>query len=334
MSNHWFLKLTMISLAGVGLCRGGKYNRDDFPANFVFGSGTSAYQEDVQLMVDTGLDAFKFSISWSRLIPKGRGPVNPKGLQYYSYLIDELISHGIQPHITLHHNDLPQTLDDEYGGRANHKIVGDFIAYADVCFREFGDRVLYWTTVNEANVFAYGGYDVGVTPPQRCSPPFESLNCTRGNSTLEPHLVAHNILLAHASTVSLYRQNIRFLDPLVFGDYPETMKRNAGSRLAAFTNYEYKLIKGSFDFVGVLYYSNATGEDNPESLEVQPRDFSADVAATINYIVELFGGNEVSFGLYYVDLDDPDLKRYPKLSAIWYSNFLKGKKLLFRCSSK
>nr|XP_048336892.1 beta-glucosidase 11-like isoform X4 [Ziziphus jujuba var. spinosa] len=202
----------------------------------------------------------------------------------------------IQPHITLHHNDLPQTLDDEYGGRANHKIVGkknsgvnclcewrgDFIAYADVCFREFGDRVLYWTTVNEANVFAYGGYDVGVTPPQRCSPPFESLNCTRGNSTLEPHLVAHNILLAHASTVSLYRQNIRFLDPLVFGDYPETMKRNAGSRLAAFTNYEYKLIKGSFDFVGVLYYSNATGEDNPESLEVQPRDFSADVAATIN----------------------------------------------------
>nr|XP_024933458.1 beta-glucosidase 11-like isoform X2 [Ziziphus jujuba var. spinosa] len=223
MSNHWFLKLTMISLAGVGLCRGGKYNRDDFPANFVFGSGTSAYQEDVQLMVDTGLDAFKFSISWSRLIPKGRGPVNPKGLQYYSYLIDELISHGIQPHITLHHNDLPQTLDDEYGGRANHKIVGkknsgvnclcewrgDFIAYADVCFREFGDRVLYWTTVNEANVFAYGGYDVGVTPPQRCSPPFESLNCTRGNSTLEPHLVAHNILLAHASTVSLYRQNIR-----------------------------------------------------------------------------------------------------------------------------
>ncbi|XP_060667290.1 beta-glucosidase 11 [Ziziphus jujuba] len=408
------------------------------------------YKEDVQLMVDTGLDAYKFSISWSRLIPNGRGSVNPEGLQYYNNLIDELISHGIQPHVTLHHDDLPQALEDEYGGWVNSRLcMGDFTAYADLCFREFGDRVLHWATINEANVFAYGGYDVGITPPQRCSSPFGSLNCTRGNSTSEPYIVAHHILLAHSSTVSLYRlkyqskqhgfiglvlytfgaipvtdskedkiafQRVKdfyfgwFLHPLVFGDYPETMKRNGGLRLPVFTNSESKLVKGSFDFIGVLYYSCATIIDNPESLRLQQRDFGADMAATINYFVdpvsstsifpiapwglrsfleyikeaygnppiyiyengqrmlqnsslddiprvnylngfiggllealrngsntrgyfvwsfldvlELFDGNEVSFGLYYVNLDDPDLKRYPKLSAISYSNFLKGK---------
>ena len=78
----------------------------------------------------------------------------------------------------------------------------DFTVYADVCFREFGDRVLYWTTVNEGNTFVSGGYDVGITPPQRCSTPFG--NCTEGNSSSEPYIAAHHILLAHASVVKLY----------------------------------------------------------------------------------------------------------------------------------
>ncbi|RYR62554.1 hypothetical protein Ahy_A04g020225 isoform B [Arachis hypogaea] len=72
-------------------------------------------QEDVKLMVGTGLDAYRLSISWSRLIPNGRGPINPKGLQFYNNLINELISSGIQPHVTLHNYDLPQALEDEYG---------------------------------------------------------------------------------------------------------------------------------------------------------------------------------------------------------------------------
>ncbi|KAF5189786.1 Beta-glucosidase, partial [Thalictrum thalictroides] len=138
------------------------YSRDDFPSKFIFGSGVSAYQaegaaaedgrtpctwdtmaqsglngpmgnvtcdqyhkykEDVQLMVDTGLEAYRFSISWSRLIPNGRGPVNPKGLQYYNNLIDELIRYGIEPHVTLFHSDNPQALEDEYGGWRSKKIV-------------------------------------------------------------------------------------------------------------------------------------------------------------------------------------------------------------------
>ncbi|KAL2945366.1 Cyanidin 3-O-glucoside 5-O-glucosyltransferase [Bienertia sinuspersici] len=79
--------------------------------------------EDVQLMVETGLDAYRFSISWSRLIPNGRGPVNPKGLRYYNNLINELIIHGIEPHVTLVHSDVPQILEDEYGSFLDPRIM-------------------------------------------------------------------------------------------------------------------------------------------------------------------------------------------------------------------
>jgi beta-glucosidase len=84
----------------------------------------------------------------------------------------------------------------------------DFTAYADVCFRSFGDRVKHWSTVNEPNVEPIGGYDLGDFPPCRCSYPFGQLGvtCTRGNSTTEPYVVAHHLLLAHASAVSLYRR--------------------------------------------------------------------------------------------------------------------------------
>lgn len=82
----------------------------------------------------------------------------------------------------------------------------DFTAYADVCFREFGDRVSYWSTVNEPNVFVLGGYDTGFTPPQRCSPPFGANYCSRGNSSTEPYIAIHHILLAHASAARLYKR--------------------------------------------------------------------------------------------------------------------------------
>ncbi|KAK3021044.1 hypothetical protein RJ639_047291 [Escallonia herrerae] len=283
----------------------------------------------------------------------------------------------------------------------------DFVAYADVCFREFGDRVLHWTTFNEANIFALGGYDLGVTPPGRCSPPF-GINCTRGNSSNEPYIVGHNILLAHASAARLYQKKYKvtqhgfvglnlfaywfvpytnamedaiatqrandfyvgwIVNPLVFGDYPDIVKQNAGTRIPAFTKHESKQLKGSFDFLGVNQYNRLYIKDKPCSLEMESRDFSADMAVqlicqrtqrngTLNDtprveylhgfigslldavrngsntrgyftwsfldVFELLDGYESSFGLYYVDLDDKGLKRHPKLSADWYSNFLKG----------
>ncbi|XP_060676273.1 beta-glucosidase 11-like isoform X2 [Ziziphus jujuba] len=398
-------------------------------------------------MADMGLEAYRFSISWSRLIPNGRGPVNPKGLQFYNNLINELLSYGIQPHVSLFNFDLPQALEDEYGGWVSQKIVRDFTVYADVCFREFGDRVQYWSTVNEPNVYLIGGYDAGDTPPQRCSPPFGKINCTRGNSSIEPYMAAHHILLAHASTVKLYRKNYQekqhgfiglciytffyipftdskedalatqrandfligwFLDPLIFGDYPRIMKENAGSRIPSFTKAESKLVKGAFDFIGVIHYMAIHVSDKSSNLALKHRDYNADSATTLvdidlltslevsitpwtlegvleylkqvygnppifiyengqrmlhnssvedtprvkymeAYIegvlnamrngsntrgyftwsfldaFELFDAFESSFGLYYVDIEDPDLKRYPKLSAHWYSDFLKGK---------
>ncbi|KAB8396280.1 hypothetical protein FH972_024822 [Carpinus fangiana] len=274
------------------------------------------YKEDVQLMVETGLEAYRFSISWSRLIPNGRGLVNPKGLQYYNNLINELISNGIQLHVTLHHSDLPQALEDEYGGWIDRKIVKDFTAYADVCFRMFGDRVSHWTTVNEANVFVLEGYDTGFLQPQHCSSPF-GVNCTRGNSSIEPYLAAHHILLAHASAAVLYKEKYQdkqhgfiginlfaywlvpltnttedasafrramdfligwYLDPLIYGDYPNVMKRNVGTRLPTFTNLESNQVKGSFDFLGVNYYSTSYVKDDSSKLEMEVRDVVADMA--------------------------------------------------------
>ncbi|KAJ6710493.1 GLYCOSYL HYDROLASE [Salix koriyanagi] len=357
----FLLIILLISTVAVPVFSADRYRREDFPPGFIFGAGSSAYQvegaayedgrsssiwdafahegnehgdtgdvaideyhkykEDVQIMAQTGIDAYRFSISWSRLIPNGRGPVNPKGLQYYNNLINELIAHGIQPHALLCNYDHPQALEDEYGGWISRKIVKDFTAYADVCFREFGDRVSHWTTVNEPNVFAIGGYDTGMAPPKRCSPPFV-FNCSKGNSSSEPYLAAHHMLLAHASTARLYREKYQgeqlglvgislyifqsipltnltadvaanqraqdFLtgwiaDPLMFGDYPSTMKRNVGSRLPEFTNHESKLVKGSFDFIGLIHYNYLYVEDNSVSLKEKNRDFNRDMGVKLYY---------------------------------------------------
>ncbi|CAJ1806768.1 unnamed protein product [Sphenostylis stenocarpa] len=406
------------------------------------------YKEDVQLMSNMGLEAYRFSISWSRLIPDGRGQVNRKGLQYYNNLINELISHGIEAHVTLHHFDLPQALEDEYGGWVSRRVVKDFTEYADVCFREFGDRVRYWTTVNEANIYAVGSYDIGNAPPQRCSPS-STFNCSRGNSSTEPYLVAHHMLLAHASAATVYRKKYQgmqhgligfslltlgflpltnstedimatqrvqdffngwFMNPFTFGDYPDIMKKNAGSRLPSFTQKESNLVRGSIDFLGINFYYSFYVSDSPDNLQKENRDFFADLSAKLQMLIpndtskyeipltpkiflgtlaslknsygnipifvqengqqtphnsslddlprvdylhayigsmvdalrsglnvkgyfvwsfmdvfEIDSGYEKSFGLYYVDMDDPDLRRQPKHSAEWYSNFLKGK---------
>lgn len=83
-----------------------------------------------------------------------------------------------------------------------HVVVGKISQHANVCFREFGDRVLHWTTLNEPNIFALGGYDIGIFPPQHCSYPYGK-DCPHGNSAVEPYIVAHNCLLAHASAASI-----------------------------------------------------------------------------------------------------------------------------------
>ncbi|CAN6468869.1 unnamed protein product [Victoria cruziana] len=286
------------------------------------------YREDVKLMHDMGLDAYRFSISWSRLIPGGRGTVNPMGLEYYNNLINELLKYGIQPHVTLHHFDLPQVLEDEYGGWLSERIVRDFTMYADICFGEFGDRVTYWSTLNEPNAFSMAAYDKGIIPPQHCSSPYGLRNCSVGNSSTEPYIVTHNQLLAHASVVNLYKQKYKskqlgqigitilaywfvpntsrtedvaatqrafdfmhgwFINPLVFGDYPDTMKENVGPRLPTFSKYQSALVKGSFDFIGINHYVTMAISENRQSAREKKRDYMEDMLAS-------FVSNSTSLG--------------------------------------
>nr|XP_023876364.1 beta-glucosidase 12-like [Quercus suber] len=246
-------------------------------------------------MKKMGLDAYRFSISWSRVLPKGKlsGGVNREGIKYYNNLINKLLAKGLQPFVTLYHYDLPQALEDEYGGFLSPHIVDDFQDYAELCFKEFGDRVKHWITLNEPWGTSYGGYAMGILPPARCSS-WQHLNCLGGDSGTEPYLVAHNQLLAHASAVKVYKQKYQiaqkgiigitlvshwfvpisnarhdhdaalraldfmfgiFMDPLTNGDYPHSVRYLVGHRLPKFTKEQSKLVNGSFDFLGLNYYT-------------------------------------------------------------------------------
>uniref|UniRef100_A0ACD5VJH3 Uncharacterized protein n=1 Tax=Avena sativa TaxID=4498 RepID=A0ACD5VJH3_AVESA len=279
------------------------------------------YKDDVKIMHEMGLDASRFSISWSRLIPDGRGDINPKGLEYYNNLIDELLQHGIQPHVTIYHCDLPQSLQDEYNGLLSPKFVDDYTMYADTCFKNFGDRVKHWVTLNEPNVEILGGYDTGELPPQRCSYPFGT-NCTAGNSTTEPYIAAYHLLLAHASAVSLYREKYQvtqkgeigitlyapwyepatdasqdvaaamrmneftlgwFMHPLVHGDYPPMMRSRVGARLPVISMELSKKLSGSFDFIGVNHYLMLRTCANDTAFNMRQRNYWADAGVVDPY---------------------------------------------------
>ncbi|KAL6275270.1 hypothetical protein ACE6H2_018871 [Prunus campanulata] len=253
------------------------------------------YKEDVAIMKDMGLDAYRFSISWSRLLPNGTlsGGINKKGIEYYNNLTNELLRNGIEPLVTLFHWDVPQALVDEYGGLLSPRIVDDFQAYADLCYKEFGDRVKHWTTLNEPYTISNHGYTIGIHAPGRCSDWYNP-KCLGGDSGTEPYLVTHNLLLAHAAAVKLYREKYQvcqngvigitvvshwfepasesqqdkdaafqaldfmygwFMDPLTRGDYPQTMRSIVGARLPNFTKEQSKSLSGSYDYIGVNYYS-------------------------------------------------------------------------------
>ncbi|XP_057833538.1 beta-glucosidase 12 [Cryptomeria japonica] len=271
------------------------------------------YKEDIKLLVDLGVKSYRFSIAWPRIYPKGRGIVNRKGIIHYNNLIDELLKNGIEPLVTIFHWDLPQVLQDEYGGFLSEKIVKDFVAYADTCFEAFGDRVKKWVTLNEPLSIVLQGYNTGNYAPGRCSKSIA--NCTEGDSATEPYIVAHNFLLSHAAAVKLYRDKYQkkqkgsigislitpwfipytnslsdqkatrrildfyfgwFMDPITSGDYPTTMRSYVGTRLPHFTLQQSKLLKGSFDFVGINYYTAYYALNNNATPNATPTDFTAD----------------------------------------------------------
>lgn len=125
------------------------------------------YKEDVALMAEAGFSSYRFSLSWSRIIPASDGKVNPKGIEFYNNLINELVAHKITPIVTLYHYDMPVWVDEELGGWHDRKVIEAFDHYVRVCFNAFGDRVKYWLSINEQNMqIVYGewlGVDKGCT---------------------------------------------------------------------------------------------------------------------------------------------------------------------------
>ncbi|KFK26384.1 hypothetical protein AALP_AA8G241600 [Arabis alpina] len=252
------------------------------------------YQKDIDVMTELGVDAYRFSFAWSRIIPRGkvsRG-VNQDGIDYYNKVIDGLIKQNKTPFVTLYHWDLPQVLQDEYEGFLDRTIIDDFKDYADLCFKLFGDRVKNWITINQLFTVPTRGYATGTDAPGRCSS-WLNMNCYAGDSATEPYIVAHNQLLAHATIVDLYRKKYKaeqggqigvvmitrwflpfddtqasldaternkefflgwFMEPLTNGKYPDIMKKLVGDRLPEFNETESKLVKNSFDFLGLNYY--------------------------------------------------------------------------------
>ncbi|KAL1803224.1 hypothetical protein ACET3Z_031871 [Daucus carota] len=258
------------------------------------------FNDDIQLMKDMGMDAYRFSIAWSRIFPNGSGKINQAGVDHYNNLINALLANGIEPYVTLYHWDLPQALEDKYEGWLSSQIINDFATYAETCFQKFGDRVKHWITLNEPHTFATQGYDVGLQAPGRCSILLH-LFCRAGNSATEPYIVGHNALLAHATAVDIYRKKYKgsqhgsvglafdsfwyepatnstediqatqraiefhlgwFVDPLIFGDYPSSMRTRVGSRLPRFSKEQSSLLKGSLDFVGINHYTTWYAENN------------------------------------------------------------------------
>ena len=252
------------------------------------------FKEDIQLMKAMGVHAYRFSISWPRVMPTGKGKVNEVGIQFYSDVIDALIEAGIEPWITLYHWDLPLALQLEEDGWLSSSIPDYFAAYAELCFERFGDRVKNWITLNEPWVIAILGHGQGTFAPGRIS-------------NEEPYLTGHQLILAHAKAVELYRtkyshQNGQigitnncdwrepltdsepdkaaaeralqfflawFADPIYKGDYPKVMKERLGDRLPSFTSEEKQLIKGSSDFFGLNHYTTmyASHYDGPKKTQ-------------------------------------------------------------------
>ncbi|GBG69293.1 hypothetical protein CBR_g3992 [Chara braunii] len=257
----------------------------------------SRYKEDVALMSDMGVSAYRFSISWSRVFPDGTGRMNDAGIDFYSKLVDELIAQGIDPYVTLFDWDMPARLHDVYDGWLDDRMIEDFAVFAQTCFAALGDRVKAWITFDQPVLFAALGYGIGTHPPGRCS---DRSRCGEGKSSIEPYIVIHNILRAHGAVVTLYRSNFQhhqggrigiylgalwaepmsvetphdaaaadrylaftfgwLMDVLAHGDYPDQMRRQLSNRLPTFTPEEKNQLLHSFDFLGITYLASGNIE--------------------------------------------------------------------------
>lgn len=267
----------------------------DFPAGFRWGAATSAHQnegavrdgdrdhhhlmdDDIALMAELGLQGYRFSISWSRVMPDGRGRTNRAGLDFYHRLVERLLGHGIEPFPTLFHSDLPSGLET-IGGFRNRDTCLWFADYAALMVQELGDRVTQWATLDEPWCFAYLGHVAGVNAPGFRDP--------RAAVT-----VAHHQLLAHGTAVDAMRaertglalgivlnpsnveregtpsasadqirridglRNRWWLDGLLTGTYPADLLDDLGPLADAVQPGDLDVVARTLDWLGINYYSD------------------------------------------------------------------------------
>ncbi|HMQ35309.1 MAG TPA: GH1 family beta-glucosidase [Chloroflexaceae bacterium] len=247
------------------------------------------WPEDLQLMRELGLHAYRFSVAWPRVLPRGAGQVNQAGLDFYDRLVDALLEAGITPFVTLYHWDLPQALQDQ-GGWASRDTAHAFAAYAEAVVRRLGDRVRHWITHNEPWVVAFPGHYEG-----RHAPGVRDLRTALA--------VAHNLLLSHGLAVPALRAgspgaevgitlnfsparpasaspedaeaarrfddalNHWFLDPVYGRGYPAELARRYGELMPAIAPGDMETIAAPIDFLGVNYYFPAIVRAVPASVE-------------------------------------------------------------------
>jgi beta-glucosidase len=249
------------------------------------------WEQDIELMKQIGLQAYRFSIGWSRVLPQGRGAVNQAGLDFYDRLVDRLLANGIKPMVTLFHWDLPETLDNQ-GGWLNRDIADWFADYARIMFGKLDDRVSSWATLNEPWVVSDGGYLHGTLAPGH-------------RNRFEAPIASHNLLRAHGAAVKAYREmggkhdigivvniepkypattrpadieaaarghaymNAQYLDPVFLGRYPEKIKDVYGEAWPEWPAEDFELIRQPIDFVGVNYYTRSVSKDDEQNYPVR-----------------------------------------------------------------
>ena len=242
------------------------------------------YREDVRLMKELGLSAYRFSIAWPRILPEGRGRTNAAGLDFYDKQVDELLAAGIEPFVTLYHWDLPQALEDR-GGWPVRETAEAFAEYVEVVAGRLGDRVRNWITQCEPWVVAWLGYGTGEHAPGR-------------KSDADALAAAHHVLLSHGLAADVLRReapesrlgitidlvafhpltdsaddlaalaredgfrNRWILDPVLRGRYPDDMLERFAPMLPAIEDGDLQTISAPLDFLGVNYYTRSVVRSN------------------------------------------------------------------------
>jgi beta-glucosidase len=238
------------------------------------------YKEDVQLMKALGVKAYRFSIAWPRVFPQGTGTPNPKGLDFYYRLVDELIANDILPYATLYHWDLPQTLQDNGGGWENRDTAKAFGDYAGYVAERLSDRVKHFFTINEFGAFLEVGYQAGVHAPG-LKLPQGRFNQARHHAVLGHGLavqairakakagtkvgLAENMTICvpvidtaehiKAATIAAREMNAQYMTVIQEGKYTDAYLANAGKDAPKFTDEDLKIISGKLDFVGINIYT-------------------------------------------------------------------------------